>query len=163
NDSWGHPAGDQVIVDVGHRLRTALPARATVARLGGDEFVIVELCGQPEAMRLAQQIMDCLREPLRVGSAEVVISASMGIAHASPDPAAVTAEALMRDADTALYRTKADGRGKWTVFDASMHRAVRERIEIEAALWAALAQEQLRVAYQPIVELRTGARCGAEA
>src|SRR5439155_17729593 len=104
NDSWGHSAGDRLIVDVGRRLRAAVPRTATVARVGGDEFVVVELGSRPDATRLAGQIMACLHEPMPVGNAEVVISASMGIAGAAPlAGSAVTAEALMRDADTALY------------------------------------------------------------
>jgi len=164
NDSWGHSAGDQLIVDVGVRLRAALPASATVARVGGDEFVVVQLCDQQHAMELARLIMECLRDPLQVHNAEVVITGSMGIA--SADPATereISAEGLMRDADTAMYRTKAEGRGKWTVFDASMYEAVRERIEIQVALRAALAQEQLHVEYQPIVDLPSGRVEGAEA
>jgi diguanylate cyclase len=164
NDSWGHPAGDQLIVDLGERLRRSLPPSVTVARLGGDEFVVVRRCTEAEAMAQAQEIMDCVEQPLWVHSAEVVITASMGIvsAGASPGPD-VSAESLMRDADTAMYRTKAQGRGSWTVFDASMREAVQDRIQIEVALRAAVAQEQLDVAYQPIVDLTTGRPLGAEA
>jgi diguanylate cyclase (GGDEF)-like protein len=164
NDSWGHSAGDRLIVDVGARLRAALPEPVTVTRVGGDEFVVVKLCTRPEAMSLAQRIMACFAEPMIVANAEVVINASMGIASAAPDPGStVTAEALMRDADTALYRTKSERRGTWTVFDASMHEAVLERVELEVALRAALANEQLHLAFQPIVDLPTGRVVGAEA
>jgi len=111
--------------------------------------------------------MECVERPLWVHGAEVVITASMGIASAGPAGEApgrdVSAESLMRDADTAMYRTKARGRGSWTVFDASMREAVRDRIEIEVALRAAVAQERLDVAYQPIVDLETGRPMGAEA
>jgi EAL domain-containing protein (putative c-di-GMP-specific phosphodiesterase class I) len=93
-----------------------------------------------------------------------VISASIGIAHADgAGNAAVTAEALMRDADTAMYRAKSEGPGRSTVFDTSMHDRVRERIELEVALRTALTEGQLRVAYQPIVQLDTGRPLGAEA
>jgi diguanylate cyclase (GGDEF)-like protein len=164
NDSWGHTVGDRLIVDVGRRLRERLPDEATVARVGGDEFVIVRRCTAQEAAAQAQAIMGCLEEPLRVAAAEVVIGASMGISSAglAPDDS-VSAESLMRDADTAMYRTKAEGRGRWTVFDASMRQAVRDRIEIESALRAAVADEQLTVAYQPIVHVGTGRPIGAEA
>jgi diguanylate cyclase (GGDEF)-like protein len=158
NDSWGHPAGDRLIVEVGARLRHALPAEATVARVGGDEFVVVQRCGEPEAMAGARRIMECIERPLIVGgageaTAEVVIGASMGIVRADRHD---TAEALMRDADTAMYQAKEQGRNRWTVFDASMRDAVRERVEIEVALRAAVAQEQLSIAYQPIVDLTDG-------
>jgi diguanylate cyclase (GGDEF)-like protein len=164
NDSWGHPAGDQLIVDVGNRLRAAMPTSTTVARVGGDEFVIVALCDQNRAMDLAELAMSCLQSPLEVGGSEVVITGSMGIASADPnDAAAVSAESLMREADTAMYRTKAEGRGSWTVFDPSMHEQVRERIEIELALRTAVGQNQLFLAYQPIVDLDSGRPLGAEA
>jgi EAL domain-containing protein (putative c-di-GMP-specific phosphodiesterase class I) len=108
--------------------------------------------------------MECVEKPLRVAFAEVLITASMGIATTGDAPdAEVTADSLIRDADTAMYRTKAKGRGNWTVFDASMREAVRERIDIEVALRAAVANEELTVAYQPIVDLPTGRPVGAEA
>ncbi|MET7425673.1 EAL domain-containing protein [Dactylosporangium sp. NPDC005555] len=165
NDSWGHPAGDQLIIDVGARLRQALPATATVARVGGDEFVVVQRCTEPEAMANARRIMECVERPLVVVTAEgstadVVIGASMGIVQSAKG--AVQAETLMRDADTAMYRAKESGRNRWTVFDASMRDAVRERVEIEVALRAAVAQEQLSIAYQPIVAMSTGRPAGAE-
>jgi diguanylate cyclase (GGDEF)-like protein len=165
NDSWGHPAGDRLIIDVGARLRHTLPGAATVARVGGDEFVIVQRCTEPEAMANARRIMECVERPLLIvtaegGTAEVVVGASMGIVRAEQR---VTADALMRDADTAMYRAKEEGRNRWTVFDGSMRDAVRERVEIEVALRAAVAQEQLSIAYQPIVEMTTGRPAGAEA
>ncbi|MFI5910509.1 putative bifunctional diguanylate cyclase/phosphodiesterase [Dactylosporangium sp. NPDC051541] len=158
NDSWGHAAGDKLIIQVGARLRHALPAAATVARVGGDEFVVVQRCTEPEAMAGARRIMECVERPLVIAggddaTAEVVIGASMGIVRADTHD---TAEALMRDADTAMYQAKEQGRNRWTVFDASMRDAVRERVEIEVALRAAVAQEQLSIAYQPIVDLTDG-------
>jgi predicted signal transduction protein with EAL and GGDEF domain len=124
----------------------------------------VRRCTADEAVAQAQAIMGCLEEPLHVVTGEVVIGASMGISSAGlSGDGAVSAESLMRDADTAMYRTKAEGRGRWTVFDASMREAVRDRIEIEVALRAAVANEELTVAYQPIVDVGTGRPIGAEA
>ena len=164
NDSWGHDTGDQLVLAVAARLRAAVPARAKLARVGGDEFLLVYVGEQAGALRLIDGIQDCFARPLPVRGTEVVISASIGIAHAAGDGSpAVTAEALLRDADTAMYRAKAAGPGRATVFDTSMHDQVRERIELESALRGALAEGQLSVAYQPIVLLESGRPVGAEA
>lgn len=169
NDSWGHHAGDQLIAEVAGRLRAALPPAATVARVGGDEFVVVHLGSRPEAIGLADQIIDCVNEPLQIRQVEAVITASVGLAGTQLGPLPdgvgppVTADALLRDADTAMYQAKADGRGRWVMFDASMHERVRERVDIEQALRTALNQDDLRLAYQPIVDLESGSLIGAEA
>ncbi|MFG1607598.1 putative bifunctional diguanylate cyclase/phosphodiesterase [Actinoplanes sp. NPDC049265] len=164
NDSWGHDTGDQLVIEVARRLRAAVPHGIRVARTGGDEFLLAYVGEKPGALRIVDEIRSCFTRPLAVHDTEVVISASIGIAHAAADgDAAVTAEALMRDADTAMYRAKAEGPGRSTIFDTSMHDRVRERIELEAELRKALADEQLHVAYQPIVQLDTGRPLGAEA
>ena len=165
NDSWGHDTGDQLVIEVGARLRAAAPAGVPVSRVGGDEFILAYAGDQAGALRLAEEIRGCFARPLPVRDTQVPITASIGIAHACDDGgrAAVTAEALMRDADTAMYRAKSEGPGRSTIFDTSMHDQVRERIELEAALRQALAEEQLYVAYQPIVRLTTGQPLGAEA
>ncbi|GIF15949.1 putative bifunctional diguanylate cyclase/phosphodiesterase [Actinoplanes teichomyceticus] len=165
NDSWGHDTGDQLVIEVGRRLRAAVPETVPVARVGGDEFLLAFVGDKAGALRLVDDIRGCFARPLPVRDTEVVISASIGIAHAVGDPvrSAVTAEALMRDADTAMYRAKGEGPGRSTIFDTSMHDQVRERIELEVALRQALADNQLHVAYQPIVRLETGMPVGAEA
>jgi diguanylate cyclase (GGDEF)-like protein len=175
NDSWGHEAGDQLIIEVAQRLLGTVPQVAIVARVGGDEFLVVHTGTRHEVVDLVERLMKCIGTPLQVGGAEVVISASVGIAGApagsavSAGPAGpaaggpVTAKSLMRDADTAMYQAKAEGRGKWAIFDTSMHERVRERVEIELALHQAMTHGQLYLAYQPIVELTTGALLGAEA
>lgn len=160
NDSWGHDTGDQLVIEVGRRLRTAVPNSIPLARVGGDEFLLAFIGEKGQALRLVDDIRGCFARPFPVRDHEVVITASIGISHAEGDPAraAVTAEALMRDADTAMYRAKDEGPGRSTIFDTSMHAQVRERIELEVALRAALADDQLHVAYQPIVRLETGCR-----
>jgi diguanylate cyclase (GGDEF)-like protein len=164
NESWGHDTGDQLVIEAAARLRSAVPAEHTVARVGGDEFLIAYAGDKAGALRLVDDIRGCFSRPLPVRGTEVVISASVGLAHAGGDgDPSVTAEALMRDADTAMYRSKADGPGRSTIFDTAMHDRVRERIELEAALRTALAEGQLHVAYQPIVWLDTGRPVGAEA
>jgi diguanylate cyclase (GGDEF)-like protein len=164
NDSWGHAVGDQLIAEVAGRLRRVVPAHAMVARVGGDEFVIAYRGTRPQAVTLAEQVLDCFGEPLRMRGAEVVVSTSVGIAMAGPESAATSsAQALMRDADTAMYQAKSEGRGKWTLFDSSMHDSVRDRYEIELALRHAMVQGELRLVYQPIVDLPHGRILGAEA
>src|SRR5262249_34810023 len=165
NDSWGHEAGDQLIVEVAHRLLDTVSPEAIVARVGGDEFLVVCTGTRHEAGGLVERVLKGIGMPLQVGGAEAVISASAGMAGTPAGGAeTVTAKSLMRDADTAMYQAKAEGRGKWAVFDASMHERVRERVEIEQALHHAMAEEgQLYLAYQPIVELATGRLLGAEA
>jgi diguanylate cyclase (GGDEF)-like protein len=164
NDSWGHAAGDQLIAELGRRLRHMVPPEAMVARVGGDEFVIAYVGGRTDAAHLADRVLEIFSEPLRMRGAEVIISTSVGIAASLPEPTASgNAEALMRDADTAMYQAKAEGPGNWVVFDSSMHDRVRERVEIELALRQALVSGQLRLVYQPIVDLVTGRIQGAEA
>jgi diguanylate cyclase (GGDEF)-like protein len=164
NDSWGHDTGDQLVIEVAVRLRAAVPIGTMLARVGGDEFLIAYVGAEPGALRLVDDVQGCFARPLPVRDTEVVISASIGIAHAPGDGSpAMTAEALLRDADTAMYRSKAEGPGRATIFDTSMHDRVRERIELEGALRAALADGQLSVVYQPIVRLETGRPIGAEA
>ena len=165
NDSWGHDTGDQLVMEVGARLRAATPAGVTLARVGGDEFILAYTGDQAGALRLVDEIRGCFARPLPVRDTEVAITASIGIAHACDDGgrASVTAEALLRDADTAMYRAKSEGPGRSTIFDTSMHDKVREHIELEVALRQALEQRQLHVAYQPIVRLTTGQVLGAEA
>jgi diguanylate cyclase len=164
NESWGHDAGDQLVIEVAGRLRAAMPPAVMVARVGGDEFLLAYQGDKTGALRLVDEIRGCFARPLPVRGTDVVISASVGIAHADGEgSASVTAEALMRDADTAMYRAKAEGPGRSTIFDTSMHDRVRERIELEGALRTALAEGQLYVAYQPIVRLDDGRPLGAEA
>ncbi|HEV7710318.1 MAG TPA: EAL domain-containing protein [Asanoa sp.] len=181
NDSWGHYAGDRVIVEVARRLRRTVPAGAAVARVGGDEFVIANQSTPDEAIALAERILASLTLPLKATASDVVVSGSIGIASSAAvpvsktgmtddargpqatGPALVTGEGLLRDADTAMYQAKAEGRGRWVLFDSTMHDRVRDRIDIELALRHALAHDQLRLAYQPIVRMSGARLAGVEA
>ena len=166
NDSWGHDAGDQLVVDVGRRLAALAGPGAPVGRIGGG-FVLAETGDAAQAARTAQRLLAALTEPLDVQGSEVVVTGSVGSAHAAPaagpDEAAATAEALLRDADTALFRAKQAGPGRATVFDTAMHDQAKDRVELEAALRGAAGRGELHVAYQPIVTIADGRPVGAEA
>lgn len=164
NDSWGHDTGDRLVIEVARRLREAVAGGTVLARVGSDEFLVACVGDQEAADRTIAAMASCFGEPVGVRGTEAVISASIGVAHATGDHGtpAVTAETLIRDADTAMYRSKALGPGRCTVYDSSLGDEVRERIELEAALRTALAKGQLHVVYQPIVNLDEGSPLGAE-
>jgi diguanylate cyclase (GGDEF)-like protein len=156
NDSLGHNAGDRLLVEVGRRLRTVIRAEDTVARLGGDEFTIMlaRISGEIDAVKLAERIHGALRAPIVLDGHEAIIGSSIGIAISrvgSDD-----ADGLLRDADLAMYRAKANGKGRHTVFDPSMIVQAMERLELEADLRHGLDHGEFHVAFQPIIDLVTG-------
>lgn len=164
NDSFGHRTGDELLQQVSQRLLARLRQIDVLTRLGGDEFtVLVEDLPNPEtAGRVAQEIIAEFREPWLLGNqCEVTVGLSIGIA-LFPDHGE-TPDALLQHADAALYRAKAEGRGRFKYFSDEMTKVVRERIELESRLRRAVALNQLRVYYQPQVDMRTGRIIGAEA
>ena len=142
-----------------------VPADATVPGSAGTSSSSPGSAHGRRRSRSRKSCWTCFSDPLQMRTGEVVISASVGIAGVPFNEVGhVTAAALMRDADTAMYQAKSEGPGNWTMFDASMHERVRERVEIEFALRQALLQtDELHLVYQPIVDLRTGTVLGAEA
>jgi diguanylate cyclase (GGDEF)-like protein/PAS domain S-box-containing protein len=163
NDSLGHQAGDRAIVAIARRLEGLLRPSDTVARFGGDEFVILceEVESVEQAREIATRIGDAVAVPIELGTTEVVLSASIGIALSkSPGDAP---EALVRDADAAMYKAKQDGRGRHEVFDESLRRGIVQTLEIENELRAALESDQLRLYYQPQISVSKGRVVGAEA
>jgi diguanylate cyclase (GGDEF)-like protein len=162
NDSRGHAAGDELLVIVAERLRRVVRADEVVARFGGDEFVVV--CEDHNAAfvasALAERVTEALREPAVVNGEEVFLSASVGIATSD---GAGSPESLLRDADAAMYRAKQQGRNRCEFFDATMRTEATERLEIQSALHRAIERAELRVFYQPVVDLDSGAVRGLEA
>lgn len=205
NDSLGHHVGDQLLIQVAQRLRTCQRSGDTVARLGGDEFVLLleDLEQREDALRVAQRVHDILGAPLHIDGHDIFMSVSIGIAFSNgewtsqapvvavtPDSAASdpgmapmiseVVNALLRDADTAMYRAKAVGNGQHQVFDQSMHTEALRQLSVETELRRLLAGHseatasvgltpetsnvgELLVYYQPIINLETFAVEGFEA
>ena len=163
NDGHGHAAGDRLLVQMGERLRGCLRQGQEAARLGGDEFTILVEGSDAaqEAEAVAARVAEALTVPFVAGGGEFAITASIGIAVATPehdDPAD-----LLRDADEALYRAKSRGKARWAVYDPAMRAERRERAALEADLEHAPIRGELWLAYQPIVDLASGAIVGLEA
>jgi diguanylate cyclase (GGDEF)-like protein/PAS domain S-box-containing protein len=163
NDSIGPEHGDEILVEIADRIQTVLRATDTAARLAGDEFVVIceDVLDEREAVLVADRIVAAVREPIEVGGRSVVLSMSIGIALSSAPSG--DAMALLRDAGAALHRAKENGRGGWDVVDDDLRRRAVDRLDIEHALRAGLAHGDLRLHFQPIVDLRTGATVGREA
>ncbi|MFT4003531.1 MAG: EAL domain-containing protein [Rhizobium sp.] len=164
NDAYGHGTGDQLIRAVAAGLKVLVPPQAALARLGGDEFAIVfptkELNDAP-ALRLAEQILDFLAEPLEIGRRVVVVGASIGIA-SSPE-GRIDREELVRRADLAMYKAKEAGRARMTCYETAMDAHREERNALELDLRRAIEMEELTLAYQPLVDASSCEMTGVEA
>lgn len=156
NDSLGHNQGDVLLQTVAQRLRACVRDDDTVARLGGDEFVLVlaDVAQASDLLPVAQQILNALAEPMQLDGNTMTVYASVGISTYPLDGHA--AEVLIRQADTAMYRVKAQGGNAVAFFTPEMNEGMVERLRIEAGLRRALEQHELRVHFQPIVNLATG-------
>jgi diguanylate cyclase (GGDEF)-like protein/PAS domain S-box-containing protein len=163
NDALGHAVGDDLLKSVAARLRGCVREVDAVARLGGDEFAIIQnpIDGPADAADLAQRVRDALGRPFNLGSVQAVVNASIGIALAPGD--ASEPEALLKQADMALYAAKAEGRGIYRFFQAEMDERMQLRHEIEHELRDAIAAGDLRLHYQPVVDIASGEVCGLEA
>jgi len=163
NDSLGHVIGDELLIGVSRRLIEAMRSSDTVARLGGDEFAIL-LEGVEHAtdsVRTARRIQDALAEPFQVGAHEIFTTVSIGIAVSTTgydDP-----QDVLRDADIAMYRAKAHGKARHEVFDTNMHERTVALLQFETDLRRAIERGELRVHYQPVIDLRGGTLTGFEA
>ena len=155
NDTLGHPCGDQLLCLVADRLREMLRPEDFVARFGGDEFVVFQqnIHSNEDAAVLARRVVDRLSERYKIDNHLVEIGASIGIATTSPG---VSADTLLKNADMALYRAKADGRGTFCFFRDELAQIVEARRVLELDLRKALANEEFELFYQPLVNLKSG-------
>ena len=161
NDSFGHPVGDLLLVEIGRRLREMVRETDTVARLGGDEFALVVVdAGHEQVLAMAERIRVALQAPVQAGEQSCWVSASIGVCFAVRGQDAAT---LLRDADTAMYAAKNGARGSVQVYEPRMHATALSRVLLAEDLRAAIADDQLLVHYQPIVDLTTGRTTGVEA
>ena len=163
NDSLGHVRGDELLVAIARRISACLRPGDTVARLGGDEFTILleDVATRSDATKIADRIHDELGAPVNLQGQEVFSAVSIGIAHGAVSY--TRPGEILRDADTALYRAKAQGRGRSVEFDPSMHDRAVALLQLETDLRRALERNELRLHYQPVVSLTTGRITGAEA
>ena len=163
NDSLGHQIGDELLICIADRLRDCVRPSDTVARLGGDEFTILVKgkYDNKEVIRIAERVQEKFAQPFDLRGHDVYSSASIGILHASPNH--LTSEEMMRDADTAMYQAKRAGKARHEVFDAEMHEAAKETLQLETDLRRAVEREEIIVYYQPIYSLITEKIDGFEA
>jgi diguanylate cyclase (GGDEF)-like protein len=163
NDSLGHNAGDQLLFQIAHRLRSCLRTTDTVARLGGDEFVILleNVRGLPSVTEIAQRLQEALSEPILLSDQQLFTSASMGIALAGFEYD--RAEDILRDADTAMNQAKQLGKSRYVFFNKEMHRRVSTRLKLEIELRRAIQEQEFELHYQPIVRLSDRRIFGFEA
>jgi diguanylate cyclase (GGDEF)-like protein/PAS domain S-box-containing protein len=163
NDTLGHTAGDELLLEMARRLRACVRDDDTVARLGGDEFTIIlsELRIAEDAVGVAQKILETVQQPLSLGGMPLIVTASIGIALHPADGA--DPESLLRNADSAMYRAKEDGRNTYQLCTEEMKSRAVERLAVESRLRSALLDQQLLLVYQPQVSLVTGRTIGVEA
>lgn len=163
NDSLGHAVGDQLLKLVGERLKALFGPGVTLARLGGDEFaVLAESCPQvAQAAGVAQRMLDVMKEPFIFDGHQLFISASIGISVFPSD--ALSAEQLLRNADSALFKAKSAGRESYALYTEELTAHAQNRVEIASELRRALDQHELRVYYQPVHNLQDSRLVGVEA
>jgi diguanylate cyclase (GGDEF)-like protein len=163
NDTLGHGTGDTLLKHLAARFRNALREDDKIGRLGGDEFAVIQFGNEKrkEAAALAERLVELVKAPFIVENQRLLIGASIGIAVADGD--CQDPDQLLRAADLAMYRAKADGRGRFCFFDPEFDRQAQERRSLEVALRAAVDRDALEIHYQPLINLKTGRISGFEA
>lgn len=166
NDSLGHAAGDEVLMEISRRIDEVMRSVDTAARLGGDEFAVLlaEADGEMQSVEIAQRIMGAIGAPMSLGGRAVSIATSVGIAY-SEDGASGTRDAdeLLRNADAAMYMAKETGKGRYQIFEPEMHARALARLELKADLQRAIDEGEFTLRYQPIMDLTSGEMAGMEA
>jgi diguanylate cyclase (GGDEF)-like protein/PAS domain S-box-containing protein len=162
NDTRGHPLGDQVLQAVAGRLRHAVRHGDTVARLGGDEFAVVQtrLHEPREAEALARHVIEALSQPFGVGGETFMLTASIGITLFPEDGRSL--EALLRNADLAMYRAKREGGGRYSFYRADMSHSLEQSLALEGSLRRSLVEERFALHFQPQIDIQSGAIIGFE-
>lgn len=162
NDSLGHSAGDEMLVNVASRLGLCVRSQDSVARMGGDEFAVLlnSLDDRVEAEEIARRVLNTLADPIQIAGRAMGTSASIGIAYGRPGD---TADNLLRNADLAMYVAKNEGRNRFRVYQQEMHLEALRRLEVESGLRGAAVRGELEVHYQPIVQTATGSLKAFEA
>jgi diguanylate cyclase (GGDEF)-like protein len=164
NDSLGHPAGDALLREAARRVQETVRDIDCVARLGGDEFAVLQGPGKDQrdgAIVLAKRILKAISEPFDLGGRQVVVETSIGIALAPRNGS--SADALIKNADLALYKAKAEGRNRYSFFESAMAAQARQRQDLEDDMRKALVRNEFELHYQPIIDLGTQDYCAAEA
>ncbi len=164
NDTRGHDVGDLLLLALAPRLNAALRPGDTIARFGGDEFVVLceDLADEQAAVAIAERMAEACSRPVRIEGMTHTITVSAGVA-VTDDVRDTAAHDLLRDADAAMYRAKAGGKGRIEVFDEGMRARLIERVAIESDLRQALERDELRLLFQPVISLRDNRIVGAEA
>jgi diguanylate cyclase (GGDEF)-like protein len=162
NDTQGHAAGDELLIGVAERIVEQLRPGDMVARFGGDEFALLPITGSTvaDALAIAQRIITSLELPFQIHGTEVIVGCSAGVSAVRPGAAV---DEVLRNADVAMYRAKADGKRRAQVFDPTMHSSIVERHALTSELGRSVSRGDLTVAYQPIVVLTSGRIVGVEA
>ncbi len=162
NDALGHAVGDQLLRHIADRIRAVSGSGDTPARLGGDEFALLleDRGGVDRALDVAETLLDMLREPVSLAGYDLAVLASVGVAVAT---SGMTTSSLLRDADIAMYEAKRAGKGQIKIFDPAMRLSATKHLEFRSELGNAIEQGQLRLVFQPQVNLRSGEVIGAEA